>query len=77
MITQLSQKVAPIFECKKCDYKSCRQSDFNKHLSTPKHHNSYNSYTKLSKLSKPNKCECGKEYKYRQGLYFHKKTNIF
>jgi hypothetical protein len=77
MITQLSQKVAPIFECKKCDYKSCRQSDFNKHLSTPKHHNSYNSYTKLSKLSKPNKCECGKEYKYRQGLYFHKKTCQF
>jgi hypothetical protein len=58
--------------CEICDYTCSRKSDYNKHLTTTKH---INRYTQLhtSHLKKYT-CSCGKEYKHRQGLYFHRKT---
>ena len=36
MLTQKSQK---IFICKDCNYKTCKKTDFIKHISTAKHQN--------------------------------------
>ena len=71
MITQNSQNSQQYFYCEKCDYKSCRKSDYNKHSLTSKHSNSD---TQLHPIPKNHICECGKEYKHRQGLYLHKKN---
>jgi len=76
MITENSQKSHTEFVCINCDYKCCRKSDYNKHLSTAKHKNNDNS---LPKTLKKYTCSCGKEYSFRQGLYLHKqkcKENI-
>lgn len=66
-----SQKVAKIFVCESCDYKTSKMSDYNKHLLTNKHkilQNTTNSYIKQYK------CPCGKQYKHSSTLYAHKKT---
>ena len=77
-MTENSQKSLQYFSCEKCDYNTCRKSDFNKHLMTLKHKNSDNGYTNDDKFSQKNCnshiCECGKVYKYRQGLCYHKKS---
>lgn len=63
------------YYCKKCDYNTSYKCNMTKHLKTKKHTNSYD----LKKVSNPQKndklyeCDCGKLYKYRQGLYLHKK----
>ena len=62
------------FNCEKCDYHTCRQNQYARHLSTDKH--------KLRvdcEMLKPQKtekylCECGKLYKYDSGYYRHKKV---
>jgi hypothetical protein len=70
MVTKNSQNSQQIFYCEKCDYKSSRKSDYNKHLLTPKHSNID---AELQQNLKKHYCDCGKEYKHRQGLYLHKK----
>jgi hypothetical protein len=60
--------------CEKCDYECCRKSDYTKHLLTAKHKNNDDSLHNNLKTLKKYICSCGKEYNYRQGLYFHKKT---
>ena len=75
-------KVANVFVCELCDYRCSRLYNFNKHLTTEKHrsrHNSDKIVTKSSKkVAKSSQtiftCECGKTYRYRQGLSFHKKS---
>lgn len=71
MITQNSQNSQSKFYCETCDYTCSRKSDYNKHIATAKHINSYN---QLPTTLKKYECPCGKEYKHRQGLYLHKKT---
>ena len=70
------------FSCVNCDYYTDSKKDFEKHLSTQKHKNKINNdemgtnnYTSNAKIPENSKycCECGKEYKYRQGLFQHKK----
>ena len=73
-MTQNSQKSQQYFLCEKCDYECCRKNDFNKHLLTAKHKNNDVSLQNNLKTLKKFICSCGKEYNYRQGLYFHKKT---
>jgi hypothetical protein len=69
-----SPKLANIFFCEKCDYKCSKQSDFDKHLLTLKHKNDYaDDVLDDAKLANQYSCECGKEYKHRQGLWKHKK----
>ena len=75
------QKYAPKFYCKKCDYGCSKPFLFNQHLSTRKHKKDDKMITKDDKNmqnmpvneNKPFVCECGKRYKYRQGLSKHKK----
>ena len=71
----LGQQSAKFFFCKKCDYKTYKQSNYDKHLLTAKHKKSYGECQKVSDIEEElnYKCECGKNYKYRQGLWKHKK----
>ena len=69
-----SPKIANKFVCKKCDYKCCKQSDYDKHLLTAKHKkDDAEDILEDEKLAVQYFCECGKEYKHRQGLWKHKK----
>jgi hypothetical protein len=69
-----SPKIAKKFVCNKCDYTCCKQSDYDKHLLTLKHKNDDMDYIlDDTKLAVHFFCECGKEYKHRQGLWKHKK----
>jgi len=60
--------------CDKCNYITSRQSEFYRHLMTTKHKTYANDCEKITKNPKPCSCDCGKIYKYRQGLYLHKKV---
>ena len=76
MLTQKVAKVAKKFECINCDYFTSKKSDYNKHINTRKHENTY-TYLHKSRKKSPNnsyKCECGKEYIHRQSLYKHKSS---
>jgi hypothetical protein len=74
MFTEKSPKIAEKIVCEKCHYKCCKQSDWNKHLSTRKHKNVYPSLSKVAEVAdKKYECQCGKEYKHKQSLYVHRK----
>jgi len=66
------------FECISCDFICSKQSDFNRHILTSKHKKNvkelqedYNIDVEYAEYKST--CVCGKKYKYRQGLYKHKK----
>ena len=67
-------KIIKTHYCDKCNYITSRQSEFYRHLMTTKHKTYANDYEKITKNPKPCSCDCGKIYKYRQGLYLHKKV---
>lgn len=70
-------KSSEYFFCKICDYKTYKQSNYDKHLLTAKHKKSYTELQKVSDIEENNltfNCDCGRTYKYRQGLWKHKKT---
>jgi len=58
--------------CSNCDYNTVSRKDFNKHLATDKHKKMTNDDEKSQKIAKY-VCSCGKQYKYRQGLFNHTK----
>ena len=68
----MSPKLAEKFICKLCDYKCCKKSDMNKHELTAKHKNRTNRTEKSPKLAENFECECGKVYKARNSLWYHK-----
>ena len=87
MMTESCSKVAQEFCCEICDYKTSKKSSYEKHLSTDKHKMMTNddkmmteSCSKVAQNKEINeKCnnvcdDCGKKYKYRQGLSTHKKN---
>jgi hypothetical protein len=59
------------FYCDKCDYKCCKKWLYDRHLLTPKHKTS-NVELQMDDAKKLFFCNCGKEYKHRQGLWKHK-----
>ena len=67
------RKVAHKYYCEKCDYSTSKLYSWKKHIETKKH-NGLQMMTKVAeKLPKScYKCECGKKYKYRQGLHKHR-----
>ena len=76
MLTQKPLK-STVFLCEKCDFKSSKQSDYKKHLLTRKHNDTYIYLHKSRQKSQTiYNCNCGKEYKFRQSLYNHKKSCI-
>ena len=82
MLTQKSQKSQKIFICKDCNYKTCKKTDFIKHISTAKHQNIDKMLTIVDTNSQiitkeKYRCECGKKYKHRQSLFVHRKICNF
>ena len=73
MMTKKSPKSPKIFVCEKCDYKCSKQSEWSKHILTLKHLNDDAELQKNLQNLQKFTCECGNEYKYRQGLWSHKK----
>ena len=60
------------YECKICDYNTSRKSQYDRHLTTAKHQNRTNRTDKVPKSSDIFECECGKIYKARNSLWYHK-----
>lgn len=77
-MTNLSPKIPDLFYCEICDYSTSNKKDYKKHIFTRKHKNNdvlmTNHDNTIIENPKTYDCECGKSYKYRQGLHFHKKT---
>ena len=77
MITSDNKKISKIskqFSCNLCDYHTSKQSEYCKHLSTPKHQKIINGNENTPKISKAFTCDrCGQIYKYSSGLCRHKK----
>jgi hypothetical protein len=65
-------KNAKFLFCESCDFKCCKQSNMDKHILTLKHKKND---TELQENATKETfiCNCGKEYKFRQGLWKHKK----
>ena len=61
------------YECKQCEYTTCRKSQYDRHLFTAKHKLRTNG-TNRTDLVHINKfeCECGKIYTARNSLWYHK-----
>ena len=72
MMTESSPKLAKKFVCVLCHYECSKESDYKKHLLTRKHKNDDPTVTVARQTE--NKCNCGKVYKFRQGLSVHKKN---
>jgi hypothetical protein len=70
-----SPKVAEISECKLCDYKCSKRSDYNKHLTTAKHKNRTNLNNLEQKVAENRQtyvCKyCDKVYYARNSLWYH------
>jgi hypothetical protein len=75
MLTQKTPKNIMNFICEKCDFKCSKQSEWKRHILTSKHLNVDKCLQKKrqNETVKIHKCECGKEYGYRQSLHTHKK----
>ena len=69
-----SKKNAEFWECKLCNFRCSKKSNYNKHLQTLKHNRHFLDSKKCQKM--PNDkwvCECGKTYVFDTGYYRHKK----
>jgi hypothetical protein len=66
-------KNAEKFTCNICNFKCSKKSDFNRHIMTAKHKNRTNRTEKTPKNAEIFECECGKVYKARNSLWYHKK----
>jgi len=58
------------YVCKICDYSTSKTSSYKKHIKTTKHQLLSQGYSNVANHI----CDCGKQFKHRQGLYRHKKT---
>ena len=66
-----SPKISFKYFCETCNYKCCKQSEYNKHILTNKHKILQNPTSDSEK--KTYACDCGKIYKHSSTLYAHKK----
>ena len=66
-------KNAEIFLCEKCDFKCNKNSNYKKHLLTIKHNIRTFRTEKMPKNANLFSCPCGKSYKSRSSLWYHKK----
>jgi len=61
------------YECKDCSFVCRNKKDFNRHLLTAKHQMRTNRIEITPIKPTIFVCECGKQYKYKRGLWNHKK----
>jgi len=73
MLTKNDAKNAANFICEKCEFKCCKKSNYEKHLTTLKHNALTNLTEKKQKMPHYTCSACDKEYKSREGLWYHKK----
>jgi len=78
MDTNNGQIGEPTFNCIICNYKCSKKYHYERHISSSKHTKN----TKRIQILETNgqekfKCDCGKEYKFSQGLSKHKKNCNF
>ena len=60
--------------CEKCCYSTGNKTDYNRHILTPKHKRVTTEFVHVNVTNEnKNVCACGNVYKYRQGLFKHKK----
>ena len=80
MTDDMTTKNANKFYCDNCDFKCSKQSNWNSHLLTLKHQNTYNKLTNTDELKQKTatnyECICGNKYKHRQSLFNHKKKCV-
>jgi len=73
-LTKKSQDSPTEFNCKLCHYTCSKKSDYDKHILTRKHITAYDClHSNGQKSQKKYSCDCGKEYRFRQSLYNHRK----
>jgi len=74
-----SPKKPPDFLCECCDFECSKKKEWMRHISTRKHQEN-DAELRFGLQKSPKKplffynCECGKKYKYRQGLWKHRQT---
>jgi len=80
MDNEKTPKNAMDYSCVLCDFKCCKQSDWVRHVSRPKHVNNQKRYDmiQINGYKTPENadecyCECGKKYKHKSGLWRHSK----
>ncbi len=71
-----SSKAIQSFNCQYCKYCTKRKSQYLRHLETSKHKKNVTDYDDHN-TDVHYKCECGKTYRHRQGLFTHKKKCTF
>ena len=69
---EITPKNADKYSCESCNFKCYKQSDYNRHILTAKHQNRTNRTQKTPKNADKFECECGKVYKARNSLWYHK-----
>jgi len=74
MDTKKVLKSSTNYFCKKCDYTTSRESQYTRHISTPKHKRIQNDTKKVRESSEHICNICNKKYKYHSGLWKHKKN---
>ena len=57
-----------------CDFKCCKQSNMDIHTLSRKHKKNEIEFQKNAENKGSFFCDCEKEYKFRQGLWKHKKN---
>jgi uncharacterized Zn-finger protein len=73
MISNLVQKGSKIYICEKCNYKTIRKSQYERHLQTKKHNDNKKINCDNIKI-RTYECKCGNVYKHLPNLSRHKKT---
>jgi len=68
----MDKKITEEYKCITCNYNTTKKGDFKKHCLTIKHIKLNNKETNQNQNQHEYICECGKFYKTRQGLYYHK-----
>ena len=70
-------KNAKKYNCTECNFICSKKSEYNRHILTAKHKNRTNRTEKSPKNAEYFECNCGKVYKARNSLWYHKqKCNI-
>ena len=78
MLQKKTPKTPDLFECKLCDFKCSKKSDYERHQMTPKHQNAtemlHNATYFTPKNAENFVCDkCCKNFKHSSSLYRHKK----
>ena len=70
---KILQQKSLSYICSECNFITSNKFNFNKHILTSKHLKVTNELQKNANNAKIFECDCGKVYKFRQGLFSHMK----